>query len=399
MKIYNIYGRMIPDYFGKLMTQAKTVGFITGGQLARMMIEAFLPFRKREKIIVFDNHPDGPCSDLADKIVTGDSKNYDEILAFGKQCDVIILEFEHVNIQALRELEKLGKNIVTDVNSLEIIQCKGRQKNFFRKHNIPTADFFVVSGRADLEKKVTTFPFIQKTFRDGYDGGGVKKINHISEISESFDAESIVEECVNIQKEFSLIVGRDAMGNTFSYPLVEQFFNEETHIVKFVVSPAQVSDDLQNQAQKIGEKILENFMGVGIWAIELFLDETGKILVNEIAPRPHNSGHQSIEGNFTSQFAQCVRLALGYRAGNTEVIQPSIMWNLLGENNFSGNVFYEGIEAAMAMEKVYVHLYGKRETRPHRKMGHVTVLGDSVEECWEKIRKLEKVVRVKGETP
>lgn len=381
------------------MTQVKTVGFITGGQLARMMIEAFLPFRTGERILVFDTHEEGPCSALADTLVVGDCKDYEDVLQFGLQCDVIILEFEHVNIKALRKLQQLGKNIVTDIDSLEIIQCKGKQKNFFRENNIPTADFFVVSGREALAKKATNFPFIQKTFRDGYDGGGVKKINHISEISDAFDAESIVEECVHIQQEFSLIVGRDALGNTFTYPLVEQFFDEETHIVKFVVSPAKVSDDIERQAQEIGEKVLRNFTGVGIWAIELFLDEKGHILVNEIAPRPHNSGHQSIEGNFTSQFAQCVRLALGYRAGNTDFTQPSLMWNLLGEKNSSGAVFYEGIEAALAMDKVYVHLYGKPSTRPHRKMGHVTVVDDSVEECWAKIRALEKVVRVKGITP
>jgi 5-(carboxyamino)imidazole ribonucleotide synthase len=376
----------------------ETIGFIKGGQLSLMMLEALALSEKNQKILVLDEESDCPAAPLVDTVIVGDCADYDTVLHFGEKCDVIILEFEHVNTQALQTLQNTGVKIITDIDSLAIIQCKGKQKQFFRDHQIPTADFFTVSGKKALKAKVAeiNFPVIQKTFRDGYDGGGVQKISNKTEIARSFDTESVIETCVDIQREFSLIVGRDNQNNTFVYPLVEQFFDPQTHILKHVVSPALVSADVTEQVQKIREKILQHFTGIGLWAIELFLDEKGKILVNEIAPRVHNSGHQTIEGNHTSQFQQCVSIALGHTAGNTDTRCPAIMWNLLGKEDFFGPVCYEGIEAAQAMDRVYVHLYGKSETRPHRKMGHITVLGDTIEACWEKTQALEKLVRVKS---
>jgi 5-(carboxyamino)imidazole ribonucleotide synthase len=239
---------------------------------------------------------------------------------------------------------------------------------------------------------------MQKTFLDGYDGGGVTKINSIEDIkTKAFDAESIIEECIDITREFSLICGRDQNGNEFEYPLIEQFFHEKTNIVDCITSSCEININTQSQVDTITKKILKSFSGAGLWAIELFLDKSGNVLVNEIAPRVHNSGHQSIEGNYCSQFEQYMRVALGYSAGNTKEIKPSITLNLLGDENYTGIVKYIGIEEAMKMKNIFVHLYGKKTTKPNRKMGHVTVTGETLSECWETIETLKNTIKIISE--
>lgn len=383
------------------MSEGKTIGFITGGQLGKMMIESFLPIRRNEKIFVLDSEKNCPCANLADEVFLGSSKNYDDVLEFGKKCDTIILEFEHVNIDALFELEKMGKNVFCQPKHLKIIQNKGLQKKFLEENNIPTAKFFTVKNKADFIAKKTEkkypFPLIQKTFFDGYDGGGVQKISSQGDIEKFFDAPSILEECVNIQKEFSCICGRDRFGTEFFYPLVEQFFHEKTHIVDIVVSPAKISKEIQVQVENIAKKILTQFDGIGIWAIELFEDENQKILVNEIAPRVHNSGHASIEGNKTSQFSQYMRICLGYTAGITDITQNSICYNLLGEEGHTGKTQYKGLKNVLQIPEVYPHFYGKMSTKPHRKMGHVTVQAETEKECWEKISQVKNTLSVIAE--
>lgn len=382
------------------MNHNETIGFITGGQLGKMMIESFIPFRQNEKIIVLDSSKDCPCSSLADSVVIGQSKDYHDIIEFGKKCEIIILEFEHVNVKALYELESMGKKVFCQPKYIEIIQNKKLQKEFLMKHNIPVVKSIHTKNKEEINKleneNKIKYPFIQKTLFDGYDGGGVKKIKHQKELNEVFDAESILEECINIKREFSILCGRDSFGKTFVYPIVEQLFHEETNIVDCITSHVKLKEEIRNQIDNITEKILTAFEGTGFWATELFLDENNKVLVNEIAPRVHNSGHQTIEANVTSQFTQYTRVALGYAAGNTKEILPSITFNLLGEEGYYGKAVYEGIEEAMKMPSVFVHLYGKKETKPHRKMGHITVQGDSLEECWEKIEKIKKLVKVKS---
>lgn len=386
-----------------MLNTSQTIGFITGGQLGQMMIQSFLPFRQNEKIFVLDGDKNCPCSSYANRVFQGSSKDYETVLNFGKQCDIIILEFEHVNVQALYELEKLGKKVFCQARYIEIIQSKGKQKQFFLENNIPSSSFICVKNKSEIEKLFTNlnskiaFPFMQKTFFDGYDGGGVQKISSSDEIDNCFNAESILEECIDVQREFSLILGRDQHGNEFRYPLIEQFFHEKTNIVDCITSHCEVSPAVKKQIEKIGDNILNAFQGAGIWAIELFLDENDIILVNEIAPRVHNSGHQTIEANFCSQFEQYMRIALGYSIGNVNEKMPSITYNLLGEEDFSGIVKYEGIEELMKMKNVAVHLYGKKETKPHRKMGHVTVTDENLEKCWEKINVIKKIVKVISE--
>ncbi len=377
----------------------QTIGFITGGQLGQMMIQSFLPFRQNEKIYILDENEDCPCRPYSNKVFIGSSKNFEDVLSFGKQCDTIILEFEHVNVEALKALENMGKKVFCQSKYIAIIQNKGKQKKFYTENNIPTSPYRTIRNKNEFillaqENKIS-FPLMQKTFHDGYDGGGVTKIHSLTEIeTKAFDTESILEDCINITREFSLICGRDQLGNEFQYPLIEQFFHEKTHIVDCITSHCEIDSDIESQIESIKTKILSAFTGAGLWAIELFLDTNGTVLVNEIAPRVHNSGHQSIEGNYCSQFEQYMRIALGYSIGNTAEIKPSITWNLLGEENFIGPVYYNGIEEVMKQKNVSLHLYGKKTTKPHRKMGHCTVTGDTLEECWKTIHTLKNTIKV-----
>jgi len=398
----------ITAYLLKIMINPnQTIGFITGGQLGQMMIQSFLPFRQNEKIIVLDRSKNCPCAPYANETFTGSSKDFNTVLEFGKKCDTIILEFEHVNVEALQKLESLGKKVFCQPKYIKIIQNKGIQKEFYTKNNIPTSPYITIKNKKEFLHLASLgkidFPVMQKTFLDGYDGGGVAKINNISDIkNKAFDAESITEECINITREFALICGRDQNGNEFEYPLIEQFFHEKTNIVDCITSSCKININTQSQVDSIKKKILASFTGAGLWAIELFLDTEGNILVNEIAPRVHNSGHQSIEGNYCSQFEQYMRIALGYSAGNTAEIQPSITLNLLGAeaNNNSTNIGiakYIGINEAMKIKNVSVHLYGKTQTKPNRKMGHVTVTGISLSECWKTINALKNTIKIISE--
>jgi 5-(carboxyamino)imidazole ribonucleotide synthase len=384
------------------MNHNETIGFITGGQLGKMMIESFTSFRQNEKIIVLDSDQSCPCSSLVDNVFIGQSKDYHDVINFGKQCDILILEFEHVNVKALYDLEKMGKKVFCQAKYIEIIQNKKLQKEFLIKNNIPVANFISAKNKTEiqnLEKEgKIKYPFVQKTLFDGYDGGGVKKITEKKYINNIFDTECILEECIKIKKEFSILCGRDQFGKEFVYPIVEQFFHEETHIVDCITSHVKLETDVKNKIYNITKKILNAFKGAGFWATELFLDENNKVMVNEIAPRVHNSGHQTIEANITSQFTQYTRVALGYSAGSVIETIPSITLNLLGEKNYYGEAKYEGIEEAMKIDSVFIHLYGKKETKPHRKMGHATVQGKSLEECWEKIKILKNLIKVKSYT-
>ncbi len=377
----------------------QTIGFITGGQLGQMMIQSFLPFRQNEKIFVLDGNENCSCAPYANEVFTGSSKDFSTVLEFGKKCDTLILEFEHVNIEALEALEKLGKKVFCQSKYIKIIQNKGLQKQFYTENNIPTASYTTIKNKEDFIQKAQNntikFPVMQKTFLDGYDGGGVTKINTIADIeTKAFNTASILEECVHITREFSLICGRDQHGNEFQYPLIEQFFHEKTNIVDCITSHCEIDSNTQSQVKTITHAILSSFTGAGLWAIELFLDTNRMVLVNEIAPRVHNSGHQTIEGNYCSQFEQYMRIALGYTVGNTEEIKPSITVNLLGAEKHFGKVRYEGIEEVMKLKNVSVHLYGKSETKPHRKMGHITVQHNTLKECWNTIKTIKQRVKV-----
>lgn len=371
----------------------QTIGFITGGQLGKMMIEAFLPLRQQEFLRVLDSSKDCPCSLLCDEVVVGSSKSYDDVLRFGEACDTLILEFEHVNVDALKKLETLGKRIIAQPRYIEVIQDKSKQKQFLKSHNIPTVDFILIEGKKDRERLF--FPCIQKTCLDGYDGGGVKKIEGLDDCEHMFDTDSVIEECVNIQKEFSLIIGRDRFGTTFQYPVIEQSFDPKTHIVDTVWFAEGLAESVLDQISFIGKKLIEAFEGTGMYAVELFLDEKGVVLVNEIAPRVHNSGHHTIECSQTSQFEQYMRIALGFPCGNTETIQSGIMLNLLGLDGV-GEVAYSGVKEVLNVSGAHLHLYGKKSTKPQRKMGHCTVVGNDLCDVEKKIEFIRSIFLIRS---
>lgn len=363
-----------------------------GGQLGRMLLQKAADFSLSIKVL--DPDPAAPCRYLTEEFVNGSFKDYDTVYAFGKTCDLITIEIEHVNVEALEKLEAEGVIVYPQPNVIRLVQDKGEQKLFFKKHNIPTATFQFVNDKEDLEKSNIEFPAIQKVRKGGYDGKGVLKINSSEDFANSFDAPSIVEELIPFKKEIAVIVARNANGECKSYPAVDMEFNPQANLVEFLFSPADLRIDIEKKAQQIAMNVAEAIKIVGVLAVEMFLTENDDILVNEIAPRPHNSGHHTIEANITSQYEQHLRSILGLPLGETDFIHSAVMVNLLGEKNYEGLAVYENIDKVLAMEGVHVHLYGKKFTRPFRKMGHVTVTGKNMEEARRKALHVKKLLRV-----
>ncbi len=369
------------------------LGILGGGQLGRMLIQETINLDV--DVHVLDPDPDAPCRDIAHSFTNGSFNDYETVLAFGKGMDVLTIEIEHVNVDALEVLEKQGVKVYPQPNVIRLIQDKGAQKEFYDKHGIPTSDYRLI-GKNDAENHSDFFPVFQKLRKGGYDGKGVQSLKTAADLSKAFSEPSVLEKAVDLDKELSVIVARNAAGEIKTFPTVELEFNPIANLVEFLFSPANVSDEVEKTSQKIAKTIAEKLQIVGLLAVELFLDKEGNVLVNEIAPRPHNSGHQSIEGNYTSQFMQHVRAILNISLGNTEIVKPSVMVNLLGEDGFSGEAQYEGLEDVLALKGVNVHLYGKRFTKPFRKMGHVTVIAETLEEAKTTAKKVQQTLKVKA---
>jgi 5-(carboxyamino)imidazole ribonucleotide synthase len=340
--------------------------------------------------------PDGhaPCSTICAGFQKGDFNNYDDVMRFGANCDVITVEIEHVNVDALEALERMGKKVFPQPRVLRIIQDKGLQKEFYRLNSIPTSEFRLVSNKNEITNFPEMFPVMQKLRTSGYDGRGVMPLNNIDAVSSAFDEPSMIERKVDLEQEISVIVSRNAHGEVSHFPVVGMEFNPEANLVEFLFSPAQVDATIEQEAIRIARQVIEKLEMVGLLAVEMFISRKGELLVNEIAPRPHNSGHQTIEGNTVSQYEQHLRAILGLPPGDTSIVKPAVMVNLLGEKGHTGPAVYEGLEALMQIPGAYVHLYGKRDTKPFRKMGHVTVTASTIEEAKEMARKIKDLVRV-----
>lgn len=371
------------------------VGILGGGQLGRMLIQTGIDLDIQ--IAVLDPDANAPCSGIAHEFVHGSITDFDSVYQFGKDKDLITIEIENVNVDALDKLVEEGVTIYPQPNIIRLIQDKGLQKEFYQKNNIPTAPFQLIKNNNDLLAGEIRPPFVQKLRKGGYDGKGVQVIKDKEQLNSLFTEPSVIEELVDFEKELSVIVSRNAKGEICSYPVVEMEFNPEANLVEFLFSPAEIHADIASKAKKIAEKVITDLNMVGILAVELFLTKSGDILVNEIAPRPHNSGHQTIEGNICSQYEQHLRSILNLPLGSTEMTVPSVMVNLLGEKDFNGRVVYQGIEEAMKLPGVYVHVYGKRTTKPFRKMGHVTVINPSLSEAKSIARKVNELLKVVSE--
>lgn len=368
------------------------LGILGGGQLGRMLIQEAINYNLTT--LVLDPDADAPCKHIANYFEHGAITDFDTVYNFGKKADIITIEIEKVNVDALEQLEKEGKLVYPQSRVIRLIQDKGVQKQFFKENDIPTAPFMLVNDSDDLSNEKFPFPYILKLRKDGYDGKGVLKINNSDDLKNAFDAPTLVEEVVDFEKEIAVIVARNANGDVKTFPMVEMEFNPEVNLVEFLISPSTYPDSIQQRAEKIAIDIAAALNVTGILAVEMFVTRNGDILVNELAPRPHNSGHQTIEGNYISQFGQHLRAIFNLPLGDTRSISNAIMVNVLGEKGHDGVAKYDGLEKILAIEGVYVHLYGKKYTKPFRKMGHLTIIDQNREQAIEKARFVQQTLKV-----
>lgn len=367
------------------------IGILGGGQLGRMLIQAGLDLNLDFRIL--DPDINSPCKSIA-AFDVGKLNDYETVIEFGKKCDLITIEIESVNTEALKFLEKKGKQVYPQPHLIELIQDKRTQKQFFKDHKIPTADFVLIDNQDDIRKNINFLPAVNKLARDGYDGKGVFVVKTEKDISNAFNARGLLEKLIDFEKEISVIVARNEKGETASYPPVEMVFHPEANLVEFLFSPAQIAPEVAEKANSIALQLIERMELVGILAVEMFVTKDGQVLVNEVAPRPHNSGHQTIEANITSQYEQHLRAILNLPLGSTKAIQPSAMVNVLGQPGFSGVAIYEGLEDTLKVDGAFVHLYGKKETKPFRKMGHVTVMDEHIDSLKDKAKFIKENLKV-----
>ncbi|MBS1531423.1 MAG: 5-(carboxyamino)imidazole ribonucleotide synthase [Bacteroidetes bacterium] len=368
------------------------LGILGGGQLGRMLIQQAINYNVKVKVL--DPDREAPCRKLCEEFVVGSLGDYETVYNFGKKVDMLTIEIEKVNVDALDQLEKEGVLVYPQPRIIRLIQDKGLQKQFFKENNIPTADFQIISSPDQLRNSRIPYPYIQKLRRDGYDGRGVYKVIDESYLDKAFTAPSLIERLVDFEKEIAVIVARNADGQIKAFPMVEMEFNPQANLVEFLISPSIFPFQVHEEAEQIAKKVAEDLNIVGLLAVEMFLDKQGRVLVNELAPRPHNSGHQSIEGNVVSQFEQHLRAIFNQPLGDTSCLSNAIMINVLGEPGYEGPAVYQGIEEVLNCAGVYVHLYGKALTKPFRKMGHVTIVDADREKAIEKARFVQKTLKV-----
>lgn len=380
----------------KLATSSLKLGVIAGGQLGKMLVQE----ASRWDISSYVLDPDEGCSarNVANVYVKGDFRDFDDVYAFGKQVDILTYELEDINIDALRQLKAEGLRVLPDPDTLALIQDKGLQKEFYTKHQMPTSPFKCYDHKEEIERAIKsgelTYPFVQKLRKGGYDGHGVALIKDAN--STLLDGASMVENKVSIAKEIAVIAARNAKGEVRCFPAVEMSFGEETNLVEEIFCPSNITLKQAEVAELLATEIIENLDMVGLLAVEFFIDANGQILINEVAPRPHNSGHHTIDAAVTSQLKQLLRAILDLPLGSTALTTASVMLNLLGEDGHMGPVHYVGFAECMAIDGVKIHLYGKKMTRPSRKMGHVTILGNTVDEARLKAEQVKKLLKVKS---
>ncbi|HNQ11730.1 MAG TPA: 5-(carboxyamino)imidazole ribonucleotide synthase [Bacteroidia bacterium] len=377
----------------KLNMQHSTLGILGGGQLGKMLLQKAADYNITSWVL--DPDENAPARFLCNNFIIGDFRNYDDVYAFGKQVDVLTIEIEQVNVDALDHLSSEGLIIHPHPSIIRLVQDKGLQKEFYQKHNIPSPSFRLINNKSELSS-VEDFPVVLKQRTMGYDGKGVMVLKNKADVSAAFDQPALLEKMVDIKKEISVIVARNASGQSMVYPAVEMEFNPEANLVEYLFSPSDISEEQKTNAGAIAVKLAELLDLTGILAVEMFIDQSGEVSVNEIAPRPHNSGHHTIEANITSQFEQLLRAIFDMPLGDAGSIHPSVMINLLGEKGYEGEAVYEGIESVLSMRSVYVHLYGKKVTRPFRKMGHITVTGSDLKALRKIANEIKEVLKIKA---
>lgn len=372
------------------------LGILGGGQLGKMLLQETRKFDIQTYVL--DPSPEAPCKIACNHFVQGNLMDFDTVYNFGKKVDVLTFEIELVNLDALLKLEEEGLLVYPSPKTLQLIQNKGVQKDFYSQHNIPTAPYMrfdkTLLLKEAVENKQVEMPFVWKCTQFGYDGNGVKIVRKATDLDELPNVECIAEAMIPFKNELAVIVARSVSGEVKTYPVVEMEFHPEANQVEYVICPARIDSTIAQKATEVALKVSEGFNHVGLLAVEMFQTEEDEILVNEVAPRPHNSGHYSIEASYTSQFENHLRAILNLPLGNTASKVAGIMVNLVGSEGYSGQVVYENISNIMAIDGVTPHIYGKRETRPFRKMGHVTIVNENMNEARRIAEEVKNSIRV-----
>ena len=380
----------------KLVTSSFKLGIIAGGQLGKMLIQE----ASKWDVIsyVLDRDENCPASTIASHFIKGSNTDFEAVYQFGKKVDLLTYEIENINIEALKELKSEGHKILPDPDILELIQDKGKQKEFYQQKGIPTAPFKLYDSLEDIKRGMDEdqipFPFVQKLRKGGYDGRGVAVIHDKSEVHKLLDGASVVEDKVHIEKEIAVIAARNKKGEIKTYPVVEMVFDPQANLVDKLICPSTITEEQSEKAIRLAGEIIDSLDMQGLLAVEFFIDSQGEVVVNEVAPRPHNSGHHTIESIITSQFEQHLRAIFNLPLGSTMPKLPAVMINVLGAEGYEGPVKYEGLTDSMAIKGVKIHLYGKKITQPFRKMGHITVLAGTLESALKKAEKVKQLIRV-----
>ena len=372
------------------------VGILGGGQLGRMLLQAAANYPVETHVL--ENDDQCPAAHLCRHFVKGNIRDFDAVYNFGKHLDALTIEIENVNIDALEQLENEGKKIYPKPAVLRIIQNKILQKQYYNEHQVPTAAFAVINTKKEIEASAHLLPGVQKLATGGYDGRGVQMIKDSAGADAGFDEPSVLEKKIKIKKEVSQIVAIDQNGKTVLYPPVEMVFNNDLNQLDYQICPADISKEVLWKIEAIAISVVRHFQSAGIFAVELFIDDKNEVFVNETAPRVHNSGHHTIEAHYSSQFDMLWRIILNYPLGNTKYILPSIMVNIIGSDNNAGDAQYNGLKDVLSIDNAFVHIYGKQQTKPGRKMGHVTVLSAEKQDLLHKANKIKQTISVVSET-
>lgn len=369
-------------------------GILGGGQLGRMLLQAAANYDV--ETFVMENDAHCPAAHLCHHFVLGDITSYDDVYAFGKGLDAITIEIERVNTDALIQLEKEGVKVYPSPAAINIINNKITQKQLYKEHQIPSPEFVITQSKEELMNHKDFLPAVHKIGKGGYDGRGVQVLKTVADFDLGFDAPSVLEKMVNIEKEIAIIVAVGADGKNAIYPPAEMIVEPSLNLLDYQLSPARLSLKVLWKAEAMALTVVKHLNSPGLFAIELFVDKNEDVWVNETAPRVHNSGHHTIEANYSSQYDMLWRIMLQYPLGNTAAIMPSAIVNLIGEEGYKGNAFYEGLEEVLRMPNAFVHIYGKKETKPGRKMGHVTIMSNDYTDLTHKAHKIKNTLKVKN---
>ena len=368
------------------------IGILGGGQLGRMLLQAAANYVVETFVLENDEHC--PAAHLCHHFVKGDIRDFDTVYNFGKDLDALTIEIEAVNVDALEKLEADGVKVYPKPAAIRIIRNKVIQKEFYKEHSVPTAAFHITRSKEELKNHVPFLPAVHKIGEGGYDGKGVQVIQKEADIPKGFDAPSVLEKMVDIKKEIAIIVGMNEQGQTVIYPPAEMIFDPVLNLLDYQLSPAQIPQQVLWKAEAMALRVVKELKSPGLFAVELFIDRNDEVLINETAPRVHNSGHHTIEANYSSQYDMLWRILLGYPLGNPAAILPSSIVNLVGAEGHSGEAVYEGLPEVLKMDNVFVHLYGKTQTKPGRKMGHVTIISNDRHELTHKAHKIKHTLKV-----